>query len=169
MTLVNQIFLGTFLGLKSCTVCGDWKFPVNFYKHRDGLLPWCKDCDKEKSSQWAGKNRSRRSAQTKACMDKKSDSERKAIFTNASYMKRYGISSTDYFSLSDSQQGVCAVCKGASKSGRALAVDHNHATGQIRGLLCHGCNVALGLAKENPQILRALADYLELHTETTCH
>ncbi|WP_425584779.1 endonuclease domain-containing protein [Yinghuangia aomiensis] len=44
-------------------------------------------------------------------------------------------------------------------------VDHSHASGRVRKLLCHSCNLALGHAKDNPGILRALADYLEQHAD----
>jgi hypothetical protein len=44
-----------------------------------------------------------------------------------------------------------------------LAVDHNHKTNAVRELLCHACNVLIGYARENPQILRAACEYLERH------
>lgn len=52
---------------------------------------------------------------------------------------------------------ACEVCGSTEK----LCIDHNHTTGEIRGILCSGCNTALGLAKDNPTTLRALADYLD--------
>ncbi len=56
---------------------------------------------------------------------------------------------------------TCEVCGNPSKGGYAIAWDHNHATGEFRGWLCHSCNAALGQAGDNPQILRALASYLD--------
>jgi hypothetical protein len=41
-----------------------------------------------------------------------------------------------------------------------LAIDHDHVTGDIRGLLCHACNVALGLLNDDPELLEAAAGYL---------
>lgn len=65
------------------------------------------------------------------------------------------------------QGGVCAICKQPetvvhSKSGRAqpLSVDHDHETGVVRGLLCHRCNVAVGLLQNSPEFADAVADYL---------
>jgi len=52
---------------------------------------------------------------------------------------------------------ACEACGKREK----LCVDHNHDTGLIRGTLCHGCNVALGFVRENPETLRALARYIE--------
>lgn len=60
----------------------------------------------------------------------------------------------------ESQSGLCAT-KGCGA--KAEAVDHDHVTGKVRELLCHGCNMALGLLREDPQIMRGLADYAEKH------
>lgn len=53
--------------------------------------------------------------------------------------------------------GKCAVCLGGDR----LAIDHNHASGALRGLLCRRCNVTLGQCEDDPQLLRELAAYLE--------
>lgn len=76
----------------------------------------------------------------------------------------YGISPEQYFRLLEEQKGLCAICKNPPEQiGRKknLHMDHDHETDSPRGLLCSHCNVALGLAKEDPKILRAMADYLE--------
>lgn len=52
---------------------------------------------------------------------------------------------------------ACEVCGSENR----LCIDHNHTTGEGRGVLCSGCNTALGLAGDNAQRLRALADYLD--------
>jgi hypothetical protein len=63
--------------------------------------------------------------------------------------------------LLEEQGGKCAVCGKLNNEGRRrLAVDHDHKTGKVRGLLCGNCNTALGLVKEDPEILSLLADYL---------
>jgi hypothetical protein len=56
---------------------------------------------------------------------------------------------------------TCEVC---SRKGR-IAYDHSHETGWFRGWLCNGCNLTLGLVKDDPEILRKLADYLEYHND----
>ena len=56
---------------------------------------------------------------------------------------------------------ACQVC---SRPG-VVCMDHSHTTKQFRGWLCHGCNLVLGHAKDNPYLLRELADYLERHVE----
>lgn len=77
-------------------------------------------------------------------------------------LNKYGITLIAYETLLAEQGGGCATC-GDSQSceGREyLYVDHDHATGEVRGLLCHNCNFALGYAKDDPDRLIALAAYL---------
>jgi hypothetical protein len=59
------------------------------------------------------------------------------------YRQSYGITVEQYDVLSSQQNGVCAIC-GRPPVKRRLAVDHNHTTGQIRGLLCIACNTLVG-------------------------
>ena len=70
---------------------------------------------------------------------------------------RYGITSKDYDQMLDKQNKSCAICK---ESGIKLLVDHCHKNKNVRGLLCHNCNILLGNAKDSPEILRAALAYL---------
>jgi hypothetical protein len=72
---------------------------------------------------------------------------------------KYGISVEDYESMLESQGGVCAVC-GDINSDRRLAVDHDHATGEVRGLLCTRCNVAIGFVMEDQDRIIKIQEYL---------
>jgi hypothetical protein len=80
----------------------------------------------------------------------------------------FGLSLDEYNRMFEAQQGKCAICnqpetqmrKGKLKT---LAVDHNHKSGAIRGLLCFDCNTGIGKLKDDPQILRLAAQYLEFH------
>lgn len=56
----------------------------------------------------------------------------------------YGLSLETYEQKLKEQHGMCALCDVVPAPGRALSVDHNHATGEVRGLLCQACNIALG-------------------------
>jgi len=80
---------------------------------------------------------------------------------------RYGLDEDTYLSMLQSQNGLCAACKAAPKviNGieRPLSVDHDHVSGQNRDLLCDGCNQILGYAKDEPERLRRLAEYLVKH------
>lgn len=81
----------------------------------------------------------------------------------------FGISLEQYNAMLDAQGGVCAIChrpettpvaKGSTKL-RALAVDHCHDTGKVRGLLCAACNQSLGKMDESADRLRTAAAYLD--------
>ncbi|HLX52361.1 MAG TPA: endonuclease VII domain-containing protein, partial [Aquella sp.] len=79
----------------------------------------------------------------------------------------YGISLKEYNSLKKAQNNLCAICNKrpetrVTKKYR-LCVDHNHATGKVRGLLCFGCNSALGYVNENKDIIKNMIKYLDLH------
>ena len=61
-----------------------------------------------------------------------------------------------------SQDGRCAICRiPEEESKRPLVIDHCHKSGKIRALLCNSCNVGLGMFKDDPEFLRAAAEYLE--------
>jgi hypothetical protein len=88
------------------------------------------------------------------------------------YMLRlkYGVTVDHYEQLMREQNGKCAVCSGDERGidhrtgkPRALAVDHCHATGTIRGLLCSDCNRCIGMAKEDVRILSRMISYLARH------
>lgn len=72
----------------------------------------------------------------------------------------YGITAAQFDEMLAKQGGGCAVC-GGNNGGRTLHVDHNHATGAVRALLCAACNTALGLLREDKQVMLALIAYLE--------
>ena len=71
----------------------------------------------------------------------------------------FGISLEEYDALLAKQNGVCAICK--KKSARSLCVDHCHATGLIRGLLCNRCNGGLAFFKDDPARMRKATAYLK--------
>ncbi len=76
-------------------------------------------------------------------------------------LKRYGITLEDYDKIYDSQNGCCAICNRHQQAlKRLLAVDHCHTTGEIRGLLCHSCNLLLGFANDNAEVLTKAISYL---------
>lgn len=77
--------------------------------------------------------------------------------------RRYGITPEAYEALLSSQGGRCAICRTddpGGRHGRYFAVDHSHADGSVRGLLCATCNQGIGLLKENPEVLAAAIEYL---------
>jgi hypothetical protein len=79
-------------------------------------------------------------------------------------LKKYGLTDATYAALLTSQHNQCAICASEQPRGRGrFHVDHCHATKKVRGLLCNNCNTALGLARDNPAILFAAANYLLRH------
>lgn len=77
----------------------------------------------------------------------------------------YGISTDQYDLLLQKQNGSCAICRKAAEDFKTrLAVDHNHHTGEIRGLCCNYCNRRLVGRHRDPVLLRRLADYVDQGT-----
>lgn len=73
---------------------------------------------------------------------------------------RYGLSVETYDDLLEAQRGVCALCEKAPVKHR-LAVDHDHETGRIRGLLCAPCNKALGILGDSVSGLQRAIAYID--------
>jgi hypothetical protein len=77
----------------------------------------------------------------------------------------YGVTVEDYQRMLALQEGKCALCKTEqpwTRSGR-FAIDHDHATGRVRALLCHNCNKGIGNLKDDPELLRNAANYIETY------
>jgi len=72
----------------------------------------------------------------------------------------YDMTAEEYAEKLAIQNGVCAIC-GSAPSGRRLVVDHDHATGEVRGLLCERCNTVLGRVSDSTNILIAAIEYLK--------
>lgn len=88
----------------------------------------------------------------------------KAFLKNSNLMRMFGITLDDYNQMFENQRGCCAICgTHQSELSDALAVDHDHETGDVRELLCGFCNRALGNVRENPDILVEMLKYIERH------
>jgi hypothetical protein len=72
----------------------------------------------------------------------------------------YGITLDQRDAMLLAQGGVCAVCQAEKSGQRDWHTDHCHTSGAVRGILCHGCNTALGLFKDNPTTLASAITYL---------
>jgi len=82
---------------------------------------------------------------------------------------KYGITPEIYDAMFNHQQGLCAICREPGKKRRgggraersaALYVDHDHVSGEVRGLLCHKCNAAVGLLHDDPGRIERAANYI---------
>lgn len=144
--------------MKQCSVCKQFKNLSEFYnssKTKDKKYPRCKLCDKEARRLWTYRNPDRSYRSLRG---------RQLKFV-------YGITLEDYEILLQNQNGCCAICstttntikqtKITSNKYLHFAVDHNHNTGKIRGLLCNQCNRALGMFKDDPTLLLKALNYLK--------
>ncbi|MDM4722765.1 endonuclease VII domain-containing protein [Micromonospora sp. WMMA1363] len=83
----------------------------------------------------------------------------------------YGMTIEEYAQLLVKQDGRCAVCRSISpgsnraRSDLSFCVDHDHVTGHVRGLLCQACNRAIGMLKDDPDIIEAAARYVRRHRQ----
>lgn len=77
------------------------------------------------------------------------------------WLKTYGLTSADVEALLDKQGGGCAICGSRNwpEWGKPV-VDHDHATGEVRGLLCVSCNAGVGQLRDDPELLRKALEYL---------
>ena len=96
----------------------------------------------------------------------------KRAVMNTQLRQKYDIDSKTYYEMHEAQNGACAICKEPERSlmgGKPmrLAVDHDHATGKVRALLCSTCNTSLGGFQDSPKLLQAAIEYLKHHSENT--
>lgn len=137
---------------KVCPRC-QIEFPRESFGVRKGgyTKTYCPPCERAK-----GRARSRRMWHSTPV------EVRRAANRKTSLKRYYGMTVEQYDELLSAQDGVCAICGGEQTHGRTfLDVDHDHATGAIRGLLCSHCNRAIGFLLDDPVRMRAAAAYLE--------
>jgi hypothetical protein len=78
-------------------------------------------------------------------------------------LRRYGITALEYGAMLTGQGYKCAVCRNYMHAYNVPQVDHCHATGRARGLLCRRCNTSMGMFKDDPVLMQAAVDYLKEH------
>lgn len=84
--------------------------------------------------------------------------EKKYYMRIYNWQRGLGFTLDQYHAMRESQGEVCKICGTYTPD---LRVDHNHATGKVRGLLCGTCNSGLGFLKDSPVVLRSAVQYLE--------
>lgn len=134
---------------KRCCHCKEVKSLKNFRKDKrtsDGLNRRCNVCDSDRG---------------KTYYQSKSESEPE-YYQNQHLKQRFGITLVDYDKMAEIQNGVCDICGGPEKRKNVsrLSVDHDHATGKIRALLCDRCNRLIGMAEEDIILLNKAIKYL---------
>lgn len=86
--------------------------------------------------------------------------------TEGNLKRLYSLTKQGYFDLLKNQQGVCAICHRENISGYRLAVDHDHKTGKVRGLLCNLCNKAIDRVDNVPNWFLSAQTYLGVFNES---
>jgi len=130
---------------KTCTQCGCEKHTEDFTKDasmEDGLNRRCKPCIKSSRN--------------------KNPSGTNEYIRYYKYSKKFGLTEDAFRGMLHAQNYQCAICSDILnvEEGK-FAVDHNHSTGEVRGVLCRGCNRGLGYLRDNPTILISASKYLE--------
>jgi hypothetical protein len=133
---------------KRCTKCGEDKPLDNFHKERrssDGVTARCKPCTSDYGKAWR---------QTKGNVYHRT--------------QRYGITPEEYTEMLEEQLHKCACCRSSNPNRKAgFVIDHDHSTGQVRGLLCHNCNIGIGQLGDSLSGLMQAVDYLRRHYDNT--
>lgn len=136
--------------MKVCTSCGKQRRLGSFYKNptgRFGYAAICKDCARLQNTEYRRAH--------------------KQVVPRESYLQNeYGMSRKEWETLFIKQDGFCIVCGDwlnldSTNGHKRIAVDHDHATGKVRGLLCQRCNLGIGLLRDNLYILEKAVSYLE--------
>ena len=141
----------TLIEEKECSRCHQIKPLSDFVKSkakRMGLVSRCKQCLSETHPH-------------RPYVPGKYPTPTPEVARSKNLFRLYGITLVEYDAMLALQGGVCKVCGGPpyGKGGR-YHVDHDHVTGKIRGILCHKCNVALGMVQDKVEHLKALIAYL---------
>ena len=110
------------------------------------LTPEQKLAAKERLRRWKIKNRARHLKHRRT-----------------SRFKIYGLTVAQFDALMTAQNSACAGCGAQLFEDKKTNIDHDHTTGKVRGLLCVRCNLALGLVKDDVEVLLRLGMYLEKH------
>lgn len=144
--------------MKLCKRCGKNKTLDCFYRSLEKEAR-CKECVSELRKEKYKENRQQVIARVR-----KYRTENPEKIRDLKLRQAYKITAEEYDKKHNQQNGVCAACGKPEKTvwrGRVvrLAVDHNHQTGQIRGLLCMFCNRALGLLMDDIKIISGLLKY----------
>lgn len=156
--------------MKTCSRCGESKTYDHFYAHKGGLHPQCKPCNMRSKKESNDRVRAQdpeayreRQKEYQARWNARFPDKRRAGDRRRN-LKKFGLTVEEYSLMEEAQCGKCAIC-GVPSEGKALAVDHNHETGKVRGLLCGPCNMALGQLEPSNRLSVAV-QYLKRY-ETT--
>jgi len=134
-------------------MCGEEK-PKTEFRSRGGkqkhlLKSYCNTCLYWEHKRWSSENE-----------DKVREYRAKDKWTLKKRCARRGITPAEFWDMYDSQDGECAICFKDIEP-EVSAIDHNHDTDEVRGILCKTCNRALGMFKDSKEVLTNAIEYLE--------
>ena len=139
--------------MKKCIKCGVEK-PLNLFRKKldgkYGVGAQCKSCIN--------------AAQTRPKKPKRTKEETKNLYKSRAFFKKYGIHRSDFDLLRAKQDNKCAICKGNLENNKKSHMDHCHASGKLRGVLCTKCNVGLGMFQDNMENLKSAVKYLKKYS-----
>ncbi len=143
-------------GTKKCSQCNQvlsWdKFSYRVQDKQRYLRSQCKNCSLTSWNKWAELHPEHKEA--KIISDRK-------CHQNTKKFHRRGITKDQYLIMLEQQSGCCAICKKPPRDNHDLAIDHNHKTNLVRGLLCKECNRGLGLFGDNIKTVQNALQYLQ--------
>lgn len=160
---------------RTCRKCELTKPIVEFSKGDNGnLRKVCNACKADQHREWRARNSEnvrewhRNYAQTPERQKATRDRARRRYHDNQEVqtryerrlLKLYNLTQEEYDAKLAEQNGGCAICGEQCKSGRTLAVDHCHVTGEVRGLLCANCNRAIGWLQDDQTLIRSALEYI---------
>ncbi len=112
----------------------------------------CIQCRATARKAWREKN-----VEHRASYDQSYYAENRKKLDHIAMLRRYQMTQEEYDEMHAASQGHCAIC---SQHKERLCIDHCHATGKVRGLLCYNCNTGLGLMRDNVDYLASAIEYL---------
>jgi hypothetical protein len=152
-----------------CTSCGKEDELTNFPKRKEsktGYRSQCKDCRYNYHRKYRREHYIQSTDYQKEYQEKNKNrfiEYKKDYYLNNKskrLTKNYGLSLEEYNSLLLFQKNMCAICETEFSNGNNPHVDHCHITNKVRGLLCRQCNLLLGHAKDDTDILIKSINYL---------
>lgn len=134
---------------KTCHLCKESKLFTDFNKSsksKDGLQHYCRVCSNKNRKDWD-----------------LADPER----TRGKYLREtYGIKLSDYDAMLEAQGHKCAICgQDETRFKKKLVIDHDHATGEVRQLLCNMCNHGIGNFKDDIDLMANAIKYILKHSK----
>lgn len=140
--------------MKQCNFCKmTLDFSMFFRDKRnktDGHYSICKSCKTKKTIEWRRKNPDKYNSGMRAY---------NKIHYQRLRLQRYKLDPNIYIQMLKDQKGLCAICQRPPNGKRPLAIDHCHKNGNVRGLLCNGCNRAISIL-EKPTLFKRAITYL---------